>query len=577
MIHGSRLLNKKLLRHSELRFCSGLMNASNRINIKVRQGTVSGVREKLPNGNDSFAFRGIPYAKPPIGDLRYKAPQPLEKFPAPILDCSVERSVCFTRNIFTQEIEGSENCLFLNVYTPELESDNKLRPVMVFIHGGGFLFGSGNSDCYSPEYLLQEGVVTVTLNYRLGSLGFLYLPSQGIEGNAGLKDQLMALKWVNQNISKFGGDPANITLFGESAGAASVHLHLLSPNSRQYFHKAICQSGCSIMEWVMQLNPEEKARTLAKLIGCPGNSDADCYDTLMTASTADVVGRMMGVMTEDEKIRGLPMPLKPVVESATATDAIVTKSPIEVLKTPNSLSNIPLMLGINNREGTIMLLDAVKKLAIYDKDIARLIPRTVNVNPYTVASKELGEEIKQFYFGDKQVSMDTLPQLADLMSDYHFEILANTCAELHAKYQQQSPLYYYNFSFDGELNMYKKLLQLDVAGACHADELAYLFLFRMAPVEVAPESAEARVRYYMCRMWTNFAKFGNPTPVDDSTLPFRWNPVINADPNSKEEFQLDCLDISADPKMIKNPDKQRIDFWRGIYKQYNEGFFNFKL
>ncbi|XP_055528121.1 esterase E4-like isoform X2 [Wyeomyia smithii] len=553
------------------------MSAANRINVKVRQGVVSGIREQLPNGNDSFAFRGIPYAKPPVGELRHKAPQPLDKFQSPVLDCSVERDVCFSRNMFTQEIEGSENCLFLNVYTPLLKSEGKRLPVMVFIHGGAFMFGSGNSDCYSPEYLLQEGVVTVTCNYRLSTLGFSYLPSQGIEGNAGLKDQLMVLKWVNENISSFGGDPNNVTLFGESAGAASVHLHLLSPRSRQYFHKAICQSGCSIMEWVMQLNPEEKARTLAKLIGCKGENDADVYETLMTASTEDLVGRMLGVMTADEKVRGLPMPFKPVVESETATDAIVTKAPIDVMKTPNSISNIPLMLGVNNREGTIMLLDAVKKLGVYDKDLARLIPRTVNVNPYTLASKELGEEIKKFYFGGKSVCNETVPQLADLMSDYHFGILANTCAELHARYQHQSPLYYYNFSFDGMLNMYKRMLQLNVPGACHADELSYQFLFRIAPVEVAADSPEARVRYYMCRMWTNFAKHGNPTPTEDTSLPFCWNPVTNIDPNSKEEFQLNCLDIDANPKMIQNPDKGRIDFWRDVYRRYNEDILKVRL
>lgn len=329
---------------------------------------------------------------------------------------------------------------------------------------------------YSPEYLLQEDVVAVTLNYRLGPLGFTYLPSQGIDGNAGLKDQLMALKWVNQNISKFGGDPSNVTIFGESAGGASVHLHLLSPHSRRYFHKAICQSGCSIMEWVMQRDPEYKARTLAKLIGCKGQSDEDVYETLMTSSTADVVGRMVGVLTDDEKIRGLPMPFKPVLESESAPDAIVTKAPIDVMKTPNSISNIPLMMGVNNREGTIMLLDGIKKLDLYDNDLARLIPRTVNVNPGTVASNELGEEIKKFYFGNQPVSKKTLPQLADLMSDYHFAILANVCCELHSRYQHQSPLYYYNFSYDGMLNMYKRLLNLKVPGACHADELAYQFL-----------------------------------------------------------------------------------------------------
>ncbi|XP_055610912.1 esterase B1-like isoform X2 [Uranotaenia lowii] len=555
------------------------MSALSRINVKIAQGTVSGVKEKLPNGEDSFAFRGIPYAKPPTGALRFKAPQPLEKFEYPILDCSTERDTCFSRNSFTQEIEGSENCLFLNVYSPRVNNDveSKPLPVMVFIHGGAFMFGSGNSDCYSPEYLVQEGVVAVTCNYRLSSLGFLHLPSQGIEGNAGLKDQQLVLKWVQKNISNFGGDPKNVTLFGESAGAASVHLHMLSPSSRQYFHKAICQSGNSIMEWVLQLHSIEKAKTLAKLVGCKGTSDEELFEALMTAPTASLVGLVLGTFTPDERIRGLPMPFKPVVEEPNAENAIVTQPPIESLKQPNSLGSMPLMMGNNNREGTIMLLDAKKKLELYDNDMARLIPRTVNVNPGTKTSTELGEEIKKFYFGDKNVSKHTLPQFADLMTDYHFGILANTCAELHSRYQHQSPLYYYNFSFDGDLNMYKKLLQLDVPGACHADELSYQFLMRMAPVDVEPDSPEARVRGYMCRMWTNFAKHGNPTPPEDTSLPFRWDPVNKLEPDSREEFQLQCLDISEAPKMITNPDKQRMDFWRGIYKRYNESFLKPKL
>ncbi|XP_062543899.1 esterase B1-like isoform X1 [Armigeres subalbatus] len=577
MIYVIRSFGCKLLRHIESGSVTRSMSATNRINVKVHQGTVSGVREKLPNGNESFAFRGIPYAKPPIGELRYKAPQPLDKFQSPILDCSVERDVCFSRNMFTQEVEGSEDCLYLNVYSPKIGSEEKALPVMVFIHGGAFMFGSGNSDCYSPEYLVQEDVVAVTLNYRLGPLGFAYLPSQGIEGNAGLKDQLMALKWVKQNIGKFGGDPNNVTIFGESAGGASVHLHLLSPNSRQYFHKAICQSGCSIMEWVMQRDPEYKARTLAKLIGCKGKTDEDVYESLMTSSTVDVVGRMTAVLTDDEKIRGLPMPFKPVVESESAIDAIVTKPPIDVLKTPNSIANIPVMMGLNNKEGTIMLLDAIKKLELYDNDMARMIPRSVNVNPGTKTSNELGEEIKKFYFGNQSVDKKTLPQLADLMSDYHFTIIANVCSELHSRYQHQSPLYYYNFSFDGMLNMYKILLNLSVPGACHADELSYQFLFRMAPVEVEPDSPEARVRYYMCRMWTNFAKYGNPTPPEDSSLPYRWDPVQKIAPDSKEEFKLDCLDISDKPKMVTNPDKQRMDFWRSVYRRFNEGILKVKL
>lgn len=142
--------------------------------------------------------------------------------------------MCFHKDMVTMKMVGSEDCLHLNVYTPHLpkQSADKKLPVMIWVHGGGFMAGSGDSDFYSPEYIVQEDVIVVTINYRLGALGFLYLPQEGISGNAGLKDQVLAFKWVNENIEKFGGDPNNVTLFGESAGGSSIHIHTLSERSK---------------------------------------------------------------------------------------------------------------------------------------------------------------------------------------------------------------------------------------------------------------------------------------------------------------------------------------------------------
>ncbi|XP_052870996.1 juvenile hormone esterase [Anopheles cruzii] len=554
------------------------MRNADRVNVKVHQGTVCGVRETLPNGNGFCAFRGIPYAKPPVGELRFKAPQPLERFPQPVLDCSVERDVCFSRNMFTQELEGSEDCLHLNVYTPAVERGGTPLPVMVFIHGGAFLFGSGNSDCYSPEYLLQEDVVVVTLNYRLGSLGFLHLPSQGVEGNAGLKDQLMVLKWVKQNITNFNGDPNNVTLFGESAGAASVHLHLLSPVSQPYFHRVICQSGLSVMEWAMQLDSVERTRHLAILINPDAKTDEQVYRTLMDASHVELMGLMVNTLSADEKRRGLPMPFKPVVEESVGPDTVVPVHPFHAMQQPNCIPSIPIIFGNNSGEGIIMMLDAGKKLDLYDNDMARMIPRTVNVAPESAASERLGGEVKQFYFGSAGVTQESAHKLADLMTDYHFDILGNTCAELHARHQHSSPMFYYNFTYDGELNMYKRLLQLTYPGACHADELSYLFLMRLANYDVNPETEAGQVRRNMCRMWTNFAKHGHPTPPNNQSLPYRWEPVNKIPPNaSSDSFQLQCLDINAEPKMILNPNGERIQFWRNVYRQWNDNFLKVKL
>lgn len=159
----------------------------------------------------------------------------MQVFPEPVLDCSKERDVCLHRAPRNTDLVGSENCLYLNIYTPILENKSNLLkklPVILFLHGGGFQTGSGNSDFYSPEYLVQEDCIVVTCNYRQGPFGFLYLPGGGVHGNAGLLDQRMALQWINENISNFNGDPNNVTLFGQSAGATSSNIHLISPESR---------------------------------------------------------------------------------------------------------------------------------------------------------------------------------------------------------------------------------------------------------------------------------------------------------------------------------------------------------
>lgn len=288
------------------------MSVANRFNVNVEQGVVSGVKENASEGIQFYSFKGIPYAKPPE---RFKDAEKLDKFSVPVLDCSKERDVCFQKNTFGAGFIGSEDCLFLNVYSPKLPDDeSKKLPVMVFIHGGAYQWGDGNSTLYSPEYLVNEGVVIVTLNYRLHVLGFSCLPGAGINGNAGLKDQLLALKWVNENIAHFNGDPENVTLFGESAGAASVHLHILSPKSRKYFHKAICQSGTAFGDWAFKKDVVERTRLLGKFLGCKGESDLEIYETLKNADLTKIQSDVMKVITPDEKRRSLPFIFKPTVE-----------------------------------------------------------------------------------------------------------------------------------------------------------------------------------------------------------------------------------------------------------------------
>lgn len=172
--------------------------------------------------------------------------------------------ICYqTDNIFNFSTSGSEDCLYLNVYTPSI-LPLILLPVMIFIHGGSFKSGSGNEEIYGPDFLVKNEVILVTINYRLGVFGFLSLQSKNIPGNAGMKDQVAALKWVKSNIENFGGDPNNITIFGESAGAASVSFHLISPLTKGLFKRAIIQSGSANCWWAQALEPRERAKALAR-------------------------------------------------------------------------------------------------------------------------------------------------------------------------------------------------------------------------------------------------------------------------------------------------------------------------
>ncbi|MFZ4519402.1 MAG: carboxylesterase/lipase family protein [Microthrixaceae bacterium] len=217
------------------------------ITITTTHGELRGTRT---HGVTRFA--GIPFAAPPVGPLRFRPPQPAEPWDG-VRDASEFGTVCpqnasLMDALFGGEAERwDEDCLHLNVWTPDTAAEG--RPVMVWIHGGGFEMGSGSSPLYHGEAFARSGVVLVTLNYRLGALGFLELghldPELAGSGNNGLLDQVAALEWVRDNIAAFGGDPANVTVFGESAGAMSVGLLLAMPRARGLFRRAIAESGAA--------------------------------------------------------------------------------------------------------------------------------------------------------------------------------------------------------------------------------------------------------------------------------------------------------------------------------------------
>uniref|UniRef100_A0A3F2YWM5 Carboxylic ester hydrolase n=1 Tax=Anopheles epiroticus TaxID=199890 RepID=A0A3F2YWM5_9DIPT len=537
------------------------------VELELAAGKIVGRRKALPNGTEYCSYQGIPYAKPPVGELRFKPPVPLEQFEEQPLQCGSERGVCLA--IFSLPIgtTGVEDCLYLNVYTTSSPTDpaGLLKPVMVWIHGGGFYTGSGNSDFFGPEYLLQHGVILVTLNYRLGPLGFLALPSQGIHGNQGLKDQQLALRWVHDNIAQFGGDPSNVTLFGESAGSASVNWHYLCPKSRQYFHKAICQSGSVLCPWGLQYNPESKARKLATVLGYEGEDDASVLETLLNASAGDLVANSIKAFEESERSIYLVSPFIPSIEDPSSEDAIITHRGEELLKQPNA-TTIPLIHGVTSAEGLVFYAPLDQRFDEFAANLAMTLPLDLGIPRDFVPA--VVEEIRQFYFQDKPIDRDGFAHLLDLVGDVGFYFPVYAAAELHTRFQQEAPLYFYRFSYESELNQLRKVLNVPegMPGASHGDELTYLFNSSILTATVEAGSSADQARTLMCRLWTNFAKFGRPTPEGDE-VGFQWDPLPPT--SSGEPFVLRALDLNNQVEVIENPMHERIQFWKSLAERFN--------
>lgn len=438
-------------------------------------------------------FRGIPYAEPPTGKRRFRTAVPVKPWSKPRQATSPAPACCQVPDLDDPAEDGdsimSEDCLSLNVWTPDSKSGR--RPVMVFIHGGGFEEGSAANSWYNGAALARAGdVVVVTLQYRLGSLGFLELskvggPGFSGSGNVGLTDQIEALRWIQQNIRQFGGDPDNVTIFGESAGGASVRALMAIPAARALFHKVIIESGSG--HYIKKARAQEIGVEFAKLAGA----------TEVAALQRLTPEAVMRVQAQFFSSGYGSMPFG-IVEDGT----LFTQSPTQAVSA-DSASGKPMIIGTNAEEIRYWV-------AMDANGVDRQPEGPLRERLTSIFGPQVGDPLSKY----KADSESTEEAITTLLGDAVFRMPSIRLAEINAVRQ---PTYMYLFDYRSVTRGQTGLEY----GAMHGLEVAFVFQLDTTQgyLYVGPRATWRHLSDQMAQAWTTFARTGNPNGPQLPTWP----------------------------------------------------------
>jgi len=450
--------------------------------VKTDAGSVAGFEQ-----GGLRVYTGIPFAAPPVGDLRWRPPAPVQHWEG-VKQATAFSPACPQPLAADPALNQSEDCLYLNVWTPAKSADEKL-PVMVFLYGGAFGKIAGSMPLYNGTALAQKGVVVVTTNYRVGALGFLAHPeldiesSNNVSGNYGLLDQIAALQWVQQNIDKFGGDPSRVTVFGQSAGGESILIHLASPQSRGLFSQAIVESGtfwkngAEINALYTKADAEQLGESYAHDLGYPG--------------PGAIAG--MRKLPYQDLTNATPWPPSPfeMVSSKhfepTIDGWLIPDAPETIFRL-HQQNQVPLLIGNNADDGTTLAANAGMSVPAY----RAFIQGRFGNNADSVLRKYPATTP-----GEVQL------RLAQIMTDYDFTDAVKFVAGSMADTTTTTYRYQYSYILPG-LNL----------GAFHGSETILLF-----NVPMKKDPATVSVEENLIDLWSRFAKTGNPNGGMNVTWP----------------------------------------------------------
>ena len=463
------------------------------LTVNTTGGLVQGIPGGVVQGVSTAStneYLGIPYAAPPTGPLRWKAPQPATW--SGVLQANTLPPICAQPAGPLGGASLNENCLFLNVYAPS--SGGTALPVMVWFHGGAFKSGTG--DTYNGSALVQNGVIVVTINYRLGYLGFLADPALDAEspgggsGDYGLMDQQAALRWVKANAAAFGGDPDQVTVFGQSAGGQSVFDQLSSPSAAGLFEHAIIESGSYAFTLPSLAAADAKGVAFATAVGCSGTDVADCLRALPVSA----------IVAQENPSSSVAAPLGSQFQPNVGT-AILPVQPLLSIAS-GRFNRVPVLQGTNHDEGR--LFTAID----FDFKGAPLAAAGYDAAIASVVSAPLVPLVAKLYPASAYPSLDVA--FATLFTDATFSCSALSFDQLLSA---SVPTYAYEFADENSAVLSLPTDPFLPLEATHGTELPFLWANLIGtgiPAGAKFTPAEQQLSEQMLAAWTNFAKSGNP-------------------------------------------------------------------
>ncbi|XP_048211368.1 pyrethroid hydrolase Ces2e-like [Perognathus longimembris pacificus] len=462
-------------------------------------GQVRGSLVHVKNTNVGVhTFLGIPFAKPPVGPLRFAPPEPPEPWSG-VRDGTSHPAMCLQNaegiyamatnklNMTVPVVPVSEDCLYLSIYSPAHAHEGSNLSVMVWIHGGGLVIGMAS--LYDGSVLAAtEDVVVVIIQYRLGIPGFFSTGDQHATGNWGFLDQVAALRWVQQNIAHFGGNPHRVTIFGESAGGTSVSSHVLSPVSQGLFHGAIMESGVVLVPGFISNSSEEIVKMVANLSAC---EQVD----------SEALVRCLRGKSEEEMLaitKALPL------VSGVVDGIFLLKHPQELLAS-SDFQPVPSIIGVNNDEFG-WFIPKFMGIGNTEENMDRKTIRAALQKVGPMLSAECIDLVIEEYVGDTEDPSALQAQFHEMMEDFLFVIPALQVAHFQSSH---APVYFYEFQH--RPSFFKKPPHVK---ADHADEISFVFGSSLWGSNVDFTEEEKLLNRRMMKYWANFARNGNPNSED---------------------------------------------------------------